>query len=219
MGLKKYLGSFFSLKKITYKYIFWSAYWDSKTRFTETTALGRRSRCFNVNIGRCSSIRGGGRAMNAVIGNYTVIAQGCEIGLGVHPTNYLSCHSIFYAHTPWGIHPEWKKTIEGIERISHIGNDVWIGAKSIVMDGVTIGDGAIVAAGSVVTKDVPPYAIVGGAPAKIIKYRFPQEMIDRLLEIKWWDLPDDEITKVIDLFHRPNPTLDDINEFFPKDKE
>lgn len=217
MGLKKYLGSFFSLKKVTYKYISWGAYWDSKTNFTKTTALGRRTRCYNVNIGRYSSIRGGGRAMNAIIGNYTVIAQGSEIGLGVHPTNYLSCHSIFYAHTPWGIHPEWKKPIESIDRISHIGNDVWIGAKSIIMDGVTIGDGAIVAAGSVVTRDVPPYSIVGGAPAKMIRYRYSQEIIDRLEEIKWWNLPDEEIGKRIDFWHIENLTLEDIDIFFPRD--
>ena len=83
------------------------------------------------------------------------------------------------------------------------------------MDGVHIGDGAIVAAGSVVTKDVPPYAVVGGAPARLIKYRFPQEVIDRLEEVQWWNLPDEEITKRVDLFHIPNPTLEDINRFFP----
>ena len=83
------------------------------------------------------------------------------------------------------------------------------------MNGVTIGDGAIVAANATVTKDVPPYAIVGGMPAKVIKYRFPQEMINRLLEVKWWNLPDNEITKIVELFHRPNPTLEDLNEFFP----
>ena len=92
----------------------------------------------------------------------------------------------------------------------HIGNDVWIGARSIIMDGVSIGDGAIVAAGSVVTKDVPPYAVVGGSPAKIIKYKFSQDIIDRLEEIQWWNLPDEEITKVVDLFHVKNPSLEEI---------
>ena len=85
------------------------------------------------------------------------------------------------------------------------------------MDGVSIGDGAIVAAGSVVVKDVPPYAIVGGAPAKVIKYRFPEEMIERLLEIKWWNLPDEELTKVVELFHIKNLTLEDLDKFFAKE--
>ena len=85
----------------------------------------------------------------------------------------------------------------------------------MIMDGVTISDGAIVATGAVVTKDVPPYAIVGGVPAKVIKYKFSPEIIARLEEIKWWDLPDEKITEVIDLFHIKNPTLEDINKYFP----
>lgn len=68
-----------------------------------------------------------------------------------------------------------------------IGNDVWIGGKVIILRDVTIGDGAIIAGGAVVTKDVPPYAIVGGVPARVLRYRHPQHIIDRLLAIKWWD--------------------------------
>ena len=83
------------------------------------------------------------------------------------------------------------------------------------MDGVSIGDGAIVAACSLVTKDVPPYAVVGGVPAKIIKYRFSEEVIERLLQIKWWEKPDEEITSIIDLFHKPGLSLEDINAYFP----
>lgn len=210
-----YLRSILSPKRITYRYISFFAFWDKRTIFSKTTALGKFSRCFNVVIGNYSSIRDRSRAMNCVIGNYSVIAKDCEIGLGVHPTNYLSCHSIFYQNTPWGFHPEWVKPIGHIERITHIGHDVWIGAKSIVMDGVSIGNGAIIAAGSVVTKDVPHFAIVGGAPAKIIKYKFSQEIIDRLEEVQWWNLPDERITEVIGLFHIKNPTLEDINTYFP----
>jgi virginiamycin A acetyltransferase len=81
-----------------------------------------------------------------------------------------------------------------------IGNDVWIGAKSVILSGVTIGDGAVVAAGSVVTKDVPSYAIVGGNPARVIKYRFTPEIITKLQAIKWWNWPAEKITAQRDLF-------------------
>lgn len=215
MGVKTYFGSLLSYKKVSYKCIALTAYWDAKTKFTKTTALGKYVRCYNVTIGEYSSIRDRGKAMNAIIGNYSVIAKECEIGLGVHPTDRLTCHSIFYKNSPWLFHPEWVKPIKEVAKTTIIGGDVWIGAKSIVMDGVRIGNGAIVAAGSVVTKDVPPYAVVGGVPAKVIKYRFPQEVIDRLEEIQWWNLPDEEITKRIDLFHIPNPTLEVINRYFP----
>ena len=217
MSLGHYLRSLISTKKLSYRYISWSAIWDTKTAFTKTTALGRQTRCYNVRIGKYSSLRDRGKAMNAVIGNFTVISKECEIGLGVHPTNYLSCHSIFYKNAPWGFHKDWVKPIANLVRITHIGNDVWIGAKSIVMDGVTIGDGAIIAAGSVVTKDVPPFAIVGGVPAKIIRFRFSQDIIDRLEVIQWWNLPDDEITHSVDLFHIKDPSMADINRFFPLD--
>lgn len=74
-----------------------------------------------------------------------------------------------------------------------IGNDVWIGYEAVILSGVTIGDGAIVAARSVVTKDVPPYTIVGGVPAKPIRRRFDQETIDALLELRWWDWPAEKL--------------------------
>lgn len=64
---------------------------------------------------------------------------------------------------------------------------MWIGADAVILDGVKVGDGAVIAAGAVVTKDVPPYAVAGGVPAKIIKYRFTQENIDFLMDIKWWE--------------------------------
>lgn len=88
-----------------------------------------------------------------------------------------------------------------------VGNDVWIGAGAIILPGVVIGDGAVIAAGAVVTKDVSPYAVVGGAPAKVIKYRFPVEMIGQLLKIRWWDWTQDEIDSNIELFYEPEAFL------------
>lgn len=84
-----------------------------------------------------------------------------------------------------------------------IGNDVWIGANTIILPGVKIGDGAVLAAGAVVTKDIEAYAIVGGVPAKVIRYRFEKKVIDYLLRIKWWNWPHDKIMKNIELFYEP----------------
>ena len=82
-----------------------------------------------------------------------------------------------------------------------IGNDVWIGRESIIMPGGKIGDGAIIAAYSVVTKDVEPYSVVGGNPARFIKKRFNDELIELLLEFKWWDLPPEKLVAVLPLLY------------------
>lgn len=84
-----------------------------------------------------------------------------------------------------------------------IGNDVWIGANVVILPGVKIGDGAVLGSGAVVTKEVEPYSIVGGVPARIIKYRFPSYIIEKLLMIKWWNWSMDDIKKNIELFYQP----------------
>jgi virginiamycin A acetyltransferase len=97
----------------------------------------------------------------------------------------------------------WEGAMEG-KQYPHkgnlvIGNDVWIGYEATLMAGITIGDGAIIAAKSVVTKDVPPYSIVGGNPAKVIRMRFDESQIRRLLELQWWNWPADKITRNVSL--------------------
>lgn len=88
-----------------------------------------------------------------------------------------------------------------------IGNDVWIGYEAIILSGVTIGDGAIIASRAVVTKDVPPYTIVGGVPAKAIRKRFSEQTISHLLKIKWWDWTKERIAQNIDAIQSGNITL------------
>jgi acetyltransferase-like isoleucine patch superfamily enzyme len=88
-------------------------------------------------------------------------------------------------------------------RNSTIGNDVWVGFGSMIMGGVSVGDGAVVAAGSVVFSDVPPYAVVAGNPARVIRSRFSPGIVKRMLRIRWWDWPEDKIRQNLDWFYRP----------------
>lgn len=134
-----------------------------------------------------SYIGGNSIIQYAKIGKFCSIGPEVRIGLGKHPIHLKSTHPGFYVtdSSYYGITPEYHNPEPEYEKIT-IGNDVWIGCRAMILDGVTIGDGAIIAAGAVVTKDVPPYAIVGGVPARIIKYRFKPEKIRELLESEWW---------------------------------
>lgn len=220
MGFKSYLGSVFSIKKITHKHVSLFSLWDNRSKFTPFTHILSGAKLNNVQVGKYSRIGVNCQVTNATIGNFTAIGKDTVITVGQHPTDYLTSHSIFYKKGNWGWHDDWIAPIDfkSDKRVT-IGNDVWIGRQCIILDGVNIGDGAIVATGAVVTKDVPPFAIVGGVPAKVIKYKFPQDVIDRLEEIQWWNLPDEKITEVVDLFHIKNPSLEDINRYFPEKKQ
>ena len=125
------------------------------------------------------------------IGSFCSIASNVCIGAGQHPTNWLSTHPFQYQNC-FAIKPKSHYEFTRYKPVT-IGNDVWIGTNVIIMGGLTIHDGAIIGSGAVVTKDVEPYAIVGGVPAEIIKYRFDKDIIDKLLELKWWDLSDEQI--------------------------
>ncbi len=130
------------------------------------------------------------------IGRFCSIARGCEIGVAQHPTHFLSTHSFQYNEVLFSKMPGYqgKRTLRWRSHVdTSIGSDVWIGAQAIVVAGVKIGHGAIVAANAVVTKDVPPYAIVGGSPARIIRYRFDHDVIERLVATEWWSRPLEEI--------------------------
>lgn len=153
------------------------------------------------------------------IGRFCSINASAKI-LNNHPLGYVTTHPMldtpmFYGKNYWKRselcakygkyfdNPECDKSPLRENTPVIIGNDVWIGANVCILPGVKIGDGAIVAAGAVVAKDVPPYAIVGGVPAKVIKYRFEQEIIEKMLEIKWWDWSLDKIEDNIEFFYNP----------------
>lgn len=143
------------------------------------------------------------RVIYTHIGRFCSIAGDSAIGMGTHLLNRISTSSLFTTKKN-GTGISWcnKATFEEFKDI-HIGNDVWIGNRVMVMGGVNIGNGAVVGAGALVTKDIPPYAIVGGIPAKIIRYRFPEHVISALEKSEWWKLDDDILKNNISLFQNP----------------
>jgi acetyltransferase-like isoleucine patch superfamily enzyme len=124
---------------------------------------------------------------NVDIGKFCSFGPGVRTGMGIHPTTMVSTHPIFYSTLGQSGVTAVKHNFFSESKRTHIGNDVWIGANVVIHDGVMIGDGAILASGSVVNKDIYPYSIAAGVPAKIIKYRFSEEIIDKLLKKPWWD--------------------------------
>lgn len=137
----------------------------------------------NIKIGRYTYVR-----KNVLIDDYCEIGRYCSIandviiGVREHLTNNVSTSPFVPGNNSYD---NTKKTI--------IENDVWIGTRAIIKKGVHISTGAVVGANAVVTHDVPPYAVVAGVPAKIIKYRFDEETISKLLKTEWWNLPNSEL--------------------------
>jgi len=153
-------------------------------------------------IGDFSYIAGDSVIARTKIGKFCSIGSNVKCGLGRHPTkDFISTHPIFYSKRKQvGITFADKDYFEEFGQIE-IGNDVWICDNVTILDGVKIGDGAIVAAGAVVSKDVPPYAIVGGVPARLIRYRFTTKEIGLLLKYKWWDKDIEWLKKNFKKFH------------------
>jgi acetyltransferase-like isoleucine patch superfamily enzyme len=164
----------------------------------------------NSSLGSFTYISTNTKIANTQIGKFCSIGPDCKIGLGKHPTDtYVSTHPAFFSSSKRAqMTFSDSNYFQETENIL-IGNDVWIGANVIVTDGIHIADGVIVAAGSVVTKDIPPYAIVGGIPATIIRYRFNEQEIKKLLDIKWWNMNVDYLKDNFKKFHNIKHFLDD----------
>lgn len=178
-------------------------------------ALGKA--CFHgsCEVGAFTYFNGTCEVFHTKIGRFCSIAPDVIIGPGEHPTQLLSTHPFAFGgggNRFKGV-PEYDAIcVSGGSIIRHrqttIGNDVWIGARAYISQGVSLGDGCVVAAGAVVTRDVEPYAIVGGVPARKIRMRFEPQIVERLLALQWWDfslerrivgeLPFQDVEKCID---------------------
>ena len=162
-------------------------------------------------VGAYSFVSAGTVVDNTSIGRFCCISDHCCIGLPVHDPHLLSMSPVFTvknnaAKTSW-----LEQDFQDYESPPvTIGHDVWVGTHAISMGGLTIGDGPVVAAGAVVTNDVPPYAIVGGVPARLIKYRFTPETVSLIRQMAWWDQPESFLKENRDMFQ--SSSEDDIRE-------
>lgn len=179
--------------------------WIENKKLSKNAILGKKTKIrkgteiTNIILGDYSYVSGPNTYIEDVkIGKYCSIARNVVIGVSGHNYEWVTTSPIIVS-SAYGF---LQKSIPTPQKSAPIiGNDVWIGMNVIIMRGVSIGDGAVIAAGSVITKNVEPYSIVGGLPAKHLKYRFDSHIVESLLEIKWWDWPDHKIKENINLFY------------------
>lgn len=170
-----------------------------KTKFGINNFLGENVSLVNSSIGDYSYISANTKIKNTTIGNFCSIGPNVQMTLGIHPSDFISTHPTFYANNkPFATFAD-KTYIEEYKNVK-IGHDVWIGEGVLIPGGVTIGNGAIINARSVVTKNVEPYSIVGGIPAKHIKYRFEKEVIEKINQSEWWNWDETKLKNNIELF-------------------
>ena len=148
-------------------------------------------------VGRNSVLR------NAVLGKFCSISWNATIGATPHDYNLISTHAFHYISSFGFVCKDRRSNIE-----TFLGHDVWVGANAVIMPGVKVGSGAVVGAGAIVTRNVPPYAIVVGCPARIVRYRFDSDIIESLMEIEWWDWDVKKIQENLDIFKSTAGALD-----------
>ena len=165
-------------------------------RFGRYTQVGEQSRMEDCLLDDYAYLGHYCDLMSSDIGKFANIAAMVRINPGFHPLEYPTLHHFTYRRTMYGMDDQddeeffaWRRR----QRVT-IGHDTWIGHGVVIMPGVTIGNGAVVGSNSVVTKDVPPYAIVAGAPAKLIRQRFPKAIAAALDATAWWDWDHDTLT-------------------------
>ncbi len=195
--------------------------WILGTELEGWNKLSGGVRLYDSNMGYASYIGSYSHLEKVKIGRYTCIGQNVKNINAKHPTrDFVSIHPCFYStrrqsgftYVEKDLFAEHAYVDDQNRWFNVIGNDVWIGTNAVLLGGVSIGDGAVIAAGSVVTKDVPPYAVVGGSPARILRYRFTDEQIKKLLEVCWWDRDKDWIAANAGFFCSIENFLNQIEE-------
>lgn len=193
---------------------------SKKTVFAGYNVIHNNVNIVNSSLGYASYVGKNCIMPNVVIGSYCSISGNVEVLPYTHPTSiHVSTHPAFFSLLKQAGFTFAKKQLfqeqlffdkeKGVN--VKIGNDVWIGSNVLILGGVEIGDGAIIAAGSIVLKNVPTYAIIGGVPAKVIKYRFHEDQVKFLLKIKWWDKSPKWLAENAELFSNIENFISKLN--------
>lgn len=167
------------------------------------TAIHQGAILYDVILGDFSYVSKESNLNNVEVGRFCSIGSCVQIGLAPHPSKvFVSTYPAFYSNDNNACTQRFRedKIFDDSVPKTFIESDVWIGYNATIVGGITIGTGAIVAAGAVVVKDVPAYAVVGGNPAKVIRYRFTEDQIEHLLASKWWDWPIEKIREHLEDF-------------------
>ena len=168
-----------------------------------TSKIEAGSQFINSCMGKYSFCGYDCKILNCEIGSFCSIADGVIVGGAMHPIEWVSTSPVFYYGRD-SVKKKFSEHKRDIEKKTVIGNDVWIGDRATIKAGVTIGDGAVIGMGSIVTKNVGSYEIWAGNPARLIRERFDDEVIDELLKIRWWELEEDVIQELAEFVKNPS---------------
>lgn len=180
--------------------------------FHKTCRIGSGCNIINSTMNRYSYCGHDCEIINSAIGGFCSISDHVYIGGEEHPTNWVSTSSVFQDVKHSGSKKRFARHVLPSVKQTIIGSDVWIGHAVTIKQGVTVGHGAVIGSNALVTKDVPPYAVVGGVPAKILKYRFDEQTIQELLNCRWWEKSDEQITECSHLIKDPINFIKRINK-------
>ena len=178
---------------------------------SKKSAIKQNTRFYNSSIKDYSYIGRNCLVQNTNIGEFCSVSDNCNIGMPSHPITFVSTSPVFLASKNLLKKNFSKHNFDSYKK-TNIGNDVWIGSDVLIKAGITVGDGAIIGAGSILTHDVPPYEIWAGNPAKMIKKRFDDDTVSKLLETKWWMWEDKKIKQYADLFDSPQKLFDELKK-------
>ncbi len=198
-----------------------SAYCDRETTFEGYNRVTSGAHLYQSRLGLASYVGARARLSNTLVGRFSCIGPEVETVVGAHPTtDFASIHPAFFSTRAQAgftfvsrdLYPEYGERRYREDFYFEIGSDVWIGHGSRLMQGIRVGHGAVVAAGSVVTKDVSPYMVVAGVPARPLRQRFPEATIQRLLAAAWWDMDFNKIALLAPFFSRADLLLEKLEE-------